>query len=335
MRYFQSACRYLNNEIKQCLFALPDDIICNAVEIVLKANAPLYVVCKQDIFFIGKAGYFSNRASRFCYTVSEPAIKDAVLRSCGYSLSAHQKEIENGFIGLDNGCRMSIGSASGVFNHALYSPELFRSLRIRIAREIRTDTRALFFDGNVVSSMIVGQPASGKTTFLRSLAHDLSSGMYSHCYRICVIDERNEIFPIGFERPACVEVLSGINKREAIDRSVRLCMPEIIICDEIGTLQEANAIVQSLNSGVLFICSMHAHSYAELRMKPSFRVLAEQGVFERILCLKGARNPGKIFEIYNKSEKDYENIAFEYSEFCSDRFCNLPIGQKNGNTENA
>lgn len=297
MNHFYDACRYMDDELKNILYSIPSAVRCNAVEIVLKAGTVLYVISQNNILFINPDGSCTTNENRNGYIVSASQIRDILLRSSGYSLSAHRKEIEQGFISLGNGCRMTIGSNENAINGSIINPALITTLRIRIARNVSVDTSAFFDNGEVVSSLLVGQPASGKTTILRNIARDLAVGKYSHRYRVCVIDERNEIYPTDYIKPAGVDVLTGTEKHISINRAVRLCMPQVIICDEIGTLNEAKEILHSLNSGVMFICSMHANSFSELQHKECYQLLYSQCVFKRSIILQGAISPGQIKEI--------------------------------------
>ena len=95
-------------------------------------------------------------------------------------------------------------------------------------------------------------------------------------------------------------------------------MPEIVICDEIGTVREANTVLQTLNSGVVFVCSMHAQNLEELHCKPCFKILAEQNVFQRLLLLEGSHNPGHIREVISISENTDEVDFGDFVELSAD-----------------
>ena len=51
------------------------------------------------------------------------------------------------------------------------------------------------YKGKLKNLLIVGPPSSGKTTMLRDLAFQLSSGRMGKYHKICVVDERKELFP--------------------------------------------------------------------------------------------------------------------------------------------
>ena len=75
--------------------------------------------------------------------------------------------------------------------------------------------------------------------------------------------------------------------------------PEVIICDEVGTKDEIEAIEYGLNSGVKFILTVHASSCEELKRKKQIKMLLETGEFNNIVLLKSGRVPGVIEKIIN------------------------------------
>ena len=89
------------------------------------------------------------------------------------------------------------------------------------------------------STLICGEPASGKTSLLRDLARGLSSGDYGEIRRVAVVDERGELSGAG-ELPLC-DVLRGCPKAEGIQQAVRCLSPEVVLFDELGSREETQA----------------------------------------------------------------------------------------------
>ena len=73
---------------------------------------------------------------------------------------------------------------------------------------------------------------------------------------------------------------------------MRAMSPDIIICDEVGTREEIEAIEYGLNSGVKFILTVHASSYEELKRKKQIEQLLDTGEFSKIVLLRSGRIPG-------------------------------------------
>lgn len=89
--------------------------------------------------------------------------------------------------------------------------------------------------------LVVGEPDSGKTTLLRQIVFALEQ---LHC-AAAVVDERGELFPAGHMlRPAAVDVLAGVPKATAVQMALRTLGPQVIVLDELGSLEETQALEQ-------------------------------------------------------------------------------------------
>ena len=60
---------------------------------------------------------------------------------------------------------------------------------------------------------------------------------------------------------------------------LRVMTPEVLVCDEIGTEADAQAILRIHGCGVPVIASAHGTSWEDLERRPVLRQLLEQGVF--------------------------------------------------------
>ena len=79
--------------------------------------------------------------------------------------------------------------------------------------------------------------------------------------------------------------------------AVRYLSPQVIVCDEICTDGEVEAVAAAANSGVAVVTSLHAADYEEFLRKPQARRLLETGAFQKLVLLEGAESPSKIREI--------------------------------------
>ena len=59
--------------------------------------------------------------------------------------------------------------------------------------------------------------------------------------------------------------------------------PQLIICDEIASQEEANEVLLAVNSGVKLIATAHASSYEELTTKNTLESLFKNKVFDYAL----------------------------------------------------
>lgn len=214
---------------------------------------------------------------------------------CGGSVHAHQAEIAQGYISTAGGCRAGL---AGRFwqnpEEGIVLQEL-TSLNLRIARrkvlplppELKETLR-----GHFTGILLAGEPDSGKTTLLRSIAGELL-----HQDRVVsVIDERREIFAdaSGGED---LDVISGLPKGQAVQMALRTLSPQVILLDELGGMEEVTALEQGLFSGVDFIATLHAASPEEATVRPQVRYLMERGAVRVLVWLAGRRKPGRVREV--------------------------------------
>ena len=144
------------------------------------------------------------------------------------------------------------------------------SLNIRIARSIDgcgdPVVQLALKDGRQSNVLVIGAPSSGKTTILRDAAKNLS--LY-YGRKVAVIDERSEIFgsyiDMPLEKVGMCDVLNGYPKNVGIIQAIRVLSPDYIVCDEIGTKADIEAIGCGMHSGVSIIASVHAEDLEDLR----------------------------------------------------------------------
>ena len=121
---------------------------------------------------------------------------------------------------------------------------------------------------------------SGKTTVLRDLCRLISDESMK---KIAVIDERCELSggDLGFN----TDILKNYPKAIGIEIAVRTLSPDVIICDEIGTLDEARELCSLFNCGVKFVVTMHCSDLNELKRRPQFSLISETGAAEACVLL--------------------------------------------------
>jgi len=203
---------------------------------------------------------------------------------CGYTLSVYRSQIAKGFITLPGGHRIGIGGRFENSDNELKFVNI-SSMVIRIASD--TD---YYFGENILDFknglLISGPPHSGKTTLLKSICKKSKEN-------IVVCDERNEFS----DYLSNCDLISGINKTDAIAQAVRSMNPDIIVCDEIGSETEAQQLLSFMNTGVKFICSVHADTVDRLWSKPNIKILLDNRVFDKIAVLSAENNKYFIREI--------------------------------------
>ena len=154
-----------------------------------------------------------------------------------------------------------------------------RSLCIRVARDIPGIGKAAA--ERDTSILILGAPGTGKTTLLRDLIRQLAQRRH-----VAVVDERQELFPEGFEAGKLQDTLSGCSKIQGIEMLLRTMGPEYIAVDEITAEEDSLALVRAANCGVNLLATAHAGSLDDFRRRSVYRPLWEQHIFETVLVLQ-------------------------------------------------
>lgn len=269
-------------------------------EIRLIAGVSLYFYTDSGVRFITKSGGISILPCDDSVKPTYEQLENICNRAIGFSGFSHEKELTEGFVTYAGACRMGICTSD---NDKSMGHGRITSLAIRIPFDGSPKyPRAV--DEAIIKMkkgiLIAGAPSSGKTTLLRYIVKKLSSGITGDIKKVTVIDERFELSG-GYFLGETADVLGGKDKKSAIIHAVRTLSPHYVICDEIGSYEEAAALSDGLNSGIKFVASVHAENMDSLIKKKLFRFLYNENVFDSIIFLSSA-NAGKIERIYEEGD---------------------------------
>lgn len=224
-------------------------------------------------------------------------ITKALSLMCDGALYARRESLKDGYITLDGGVRVGVcgearydgGAFVGVSD---VSSLVFRVPSVRIAK-IPELYRA--FEKCRRGMLIYSPPGAGKTTALRTLAFELGRGKPDE--QVVVVDERCEFAPEDYVG-ASVDILRGYKRESGIAIALRTLSPSVIAVDEIGRACEAEAMLESLNSGVRVIATAHAGDVTELRRRKSILPFFERAVFDVLagISIEGGQRKFSVVE---------------------------------------
>lgn len=187
--------------------------------------------------------------------------------------------MSRGYITAPGGHRIGICGDAVIKDGMITGIREVTSLCIRVARYIPGIAHKAA--GERDSVLIIGPPGWGKTTLLRDLICQISD----QGKHVAVVDERSEIFPVGFPRGKFTDVLCGCGKGEGIDMVLRTMGPQYIAVDEITSAMDCQGLLHAGWCGVRLLATAHAASVRDLKCREVYRPLTESQLFSTVLVM--------------------------------------------------
>ena len=210
-------------------------------------------------------------------------LRDCFLQLCRRSVYAYEDELQQGYFTVQGGCRIGVAGCRGPGGFSAVT-----SLNLRIARWITCPLPPALEEAVAARTgglLLAGPPGSGKTTLLRSIVQ-----------RLCESDFLVSVIDGSLPRAAQIrcDVYARCTKPEGIAMALRCMNPQILVCDELGTAEDAQAVAQGVASGVVFFATVHCDTPAGLHKKPPLAALLATGAFAKAAFLSGRAHPGTV-----------------------------------------
>jgi len=264
-------------------------------EIRLRLGAPLSLTSHNgNVMLNGKGRPCSVSEAVLCKENELFALLGAF---CGGSVYRYFERLEQGFAVDEDGWRLGVSSLRS--DGGVFLPNKIAGINLRIPVQAPLAAKPILdrMEAEGVRSLLIcSAPGEGKTTLLRSLATMLSVGRKNFSpLRVAVIDERGELFPSQMctER-GLLDVLPFYEKGKGIELATRLFSPQVILCDEIGSETEAEAVLNACSGGCYVVATAHASSLQEAKETPYLRSLLKSGKFREGLFIR--KTPAEFYK---------------------------------------
>lgn len=302
---WQSVLQFFPGELRAALAVIPEKISVRIIEMRFRVNQRLELNCGSEVFWLKENGEVTTQAEQGLI-VTYGLLKKVIGSLTTSSFYALDEEIANGYLALPGGHR--VGFCGRIVFHAgqVKFMRNISSLNFRIAKEIRGIAGPLlpllWKDGRVLKTLILGPPACGKTSLLREIIREFSSGVMRlgiPSIHVGVVDERSEIAGsyqgiAQMDVGPRTDVLDGCPKTFGVYLLLRSMSPQLIATDEIGRYEDIAMIEDIINAGVSFIATAHARDITEAMRRPGIKKILDSGAVERLVVLSNRCGIGTV-----------------------------------------
>ncbi|MDF2803615.1 MAG: stage sporulation protein [Anaerocolumna sp.] len=280
-------------------------------EIRLRINAPLLVIYDNKEYYVTASSELCEYDSNL-YIITKNEIKETMEYISNYSLYAFEEELKQGFITITGGHRIGIAGKAVLEENRIKSIKHISFINIRLSHQVKgcaDKVLPYIMDGkgkDCYHTLIISPPRCGKTTLLRDVIRQLSDGGKDRPgLSIGVVDERSEIGACYMGTPQNdlgirTDVLDCCPKAKGMLMLIRSMSPRIIAVDEVGSVEDIEAIEYVMNCGCKLIATVHGNTIDDIKNKPILGKLVKEKLFERYIILNNQDGVGHLEEIYDE-----------------------------------
>jgi len=294
--------KFLPKNIAALISKIPPNQQEQLEEIRIRMNRPVEITLKGSPTFLP-------------YRIKEEDAIQLMNKISQFSIYTLEEELKRGFITISGGHRIGLAGKVILEEGKVKAIRDIASFNIRIAKEklgISEWMIPFLYQDRWLHTMIIGPPQTGKTTMLRDIARMISTGKGEKGIQACkvgIVDERSEIAGCVNGIPQMtfghrIDVLDACPKAEGMMMMIRSMSPDVLVVDEIGRKEDAEAIQEAVHAGIKLIMTTHGSSIDEIRNRPSLKDILEGRIFERFVVLSRAKGPGTVTHILDGNGKE-------------------------------
>jgi stage III sporulation protein AA len=297
----------LPSKLVTMIRAVPIAQLASLTEIRLRINKPLLLVLSNTDIIVNSLGRVINNYEE-AYLCNQDDVHKTLQLISKNSLYAFEQELRMGFLTIDGGHRVGLAGQAIIDTGNVKTLKNISSVNIRIAREVIGSADKIMpyimtLGGHVLNTLIVSPPRCGKTTILRDLIRQISTG--SRVYRglqVGVVDERSEIAACKngistVDLGVRTDVLDSCPKAIGMLMLIRSMAPAVVATDELGRAEDIHAVQEALNAGVSVLTTVHGNEINDLLHRPYVGELLAQRYFHRYIVLSDIPCVGTIEKI--------------------------------------